>query len=126
MNKLITTKNLFWIDGLAALISGTIVFLCKNWFSSLSNLPNNLLQNMAIIAFVFASFSITNAVLKTNSKSVFGFLIVANLVYVLFCIMLLIFYFKSINWYGISFLLFDMAVVLMLALIEYRIVFVNK
>lgn len=126
MNKLITTKNLFWIDGLAALFSGTTVILCKNWFSLLSNLPNNLLQNMAIIAFVFASFSITNAVLKTNSKSVFGFLIVANLVYVLFCIMLLIFYFKSTNWYGISFLIFDMAAVLMLALIEYRIVFANK
>jgi hypothetical protein len=126
MNKLITIKNLFWIDGLAALISGTIVILCKNWFSLLSNLPSNLLENLAIIAFVFASFSITNAILNTDYKPVFSLLIIANLLYVLFCLILLIFYFKSINWYGISFLVFDLSVVSVLAFIEYRIVFVNK
>ena len=126
MNKLITIKNLFWIDGLAALLSGTIVILCKNWFAQISNMPINLLQNMAIIAFVFASFSITNAILITNTKSVFGFLIFANSLYVLFCLLLLNFYYKSINGYGISFLIFDMAVVSMLAFIEYRIVFLKS
>lgn len=125
INKLVTIKNLFWIDGLAALLSGTIVILCKNWFSILSNLPNNLLRNMAIIAFVYALYSITNAVLKTNSKPVFGFLIFANSLYALFCLLLLIFYYKSINGFGISFLLFDAYVVSMLAFIEYRIVFLR-
>lgn len=119
-DQLFSLKRLLWIDGIAALLAGTILLIFGFRLSVFFQLPDNLVKAQGIISLVYSSYSLSLARRESNSKRLIYLLAVANAVYALFGICLLLYFFKTASIYGILYLIAEILFVGLLAVLEWR------
>ncbi len=120
MYKLFSLKKLLLIDGIAALLAGTLVLIFSYRLSVFFNLPRNLLQILAIISVAYSVYSIRLARGKTHSRNLVYFLVVANVVYTLFALCIVVYYFNTATVYGTVYFLAEAIFIGTLAYLEWR------
>lgn len=120
MANLSPLKKLLWADGIAALLSGLIVFTFNEKIAKLLSLPENLLTTMSIVSLGYSSFSLYLAQSKSNSKRSITILVVANLAYAIFCAVLLLFLYTNTSVLGVIYLILESLFVATLAALEWR------
>jgi CDP-diglyceride synthetase len=113
-----TLKRLIWIDACAALTAVVVLVSFKKVFVSLFNLPEYLFTNLAIVAFCYAIYSFNLACQKNYSLLFVKILAIANAVYALVCLYLVLVFYKTATLLGICYLLLDFIIVATLAYLE--------
>lgn len=120
MDKLFSLKNLIWIDATAALLSGVIVLMLKAKLSLFFNFPESLLTTLGFVSLSYALFSFYLAQQKSKSKRLLKILVIANLVYAIVCIIIMLFLYKTANLFGVLYLILESSLIAILALVEWR------
>jgi hypothetical protein len=115
-----TLKRLIWIDAYAALTAVLVLVSFKNIFVSLFNLPEYLFTNLAIVAFCYAIYGFNLARQERFSLLWVKILAIANAVYALFCLYLVIVFYEKATFLGVCYLLFDFAIVALLSYLEWQ------
>lgn len=116
----ISLNKLIWLDGTAALLSALFVLVFKSFLSGFLNLPLNLLMLMSIISFLYAAYSISLALSEQKPVYRIKILITGNIIWSLLCLIFILLQFKTINVFGIIYLLGESIFVAGLAWFEYR------
>ena len=113
-------KVLMWIDAFAAMTAGVGILMFKSQLSGVFELPEGLLLTQSIIALTFMPFSFFLAIKEPSGRNLYRTLATANLVYGVFCLILLLSFFTTANNFGVVYLLADAFIVITLAFLEWR------
>ena len=113
-------RKLLWVDGLGALIVGSLVLLMSGWLSKWYQLPQELLIFMGIINMIYGSYSTSLAINSKRPKIRILLLVGANLAWALVCFVLLSKFSKTATIYGYAHLLGEGLYVGGLAYLEWR------
>ncbi len=108
-------------DAIAATAAFLILYFGHDMLSPLSGLSPEWLGRLGLISAGYAVYGLCLIALKAYRPLPVGALIVANTVYSLFCVGLLLAKRSELTKFGIAHLLFDAVLVATLAFIEYRI-----
>lgn len=117
-----TTRNLFLLDSLGALLSAVMLGVVLPKYEMFFRMPADVLRVLAIIPCIFALYSFLCALIKTkNERLCLTIIAVANLLYCcLTTIYISIFYSKLTIWDLIYFIT-EIIIVVILALYELKI-----
>lgn len=119
-NDFSSLQRLLWIDGIAALCSGVVVFLFGSPLSAFFNLPPSLLNVMALISLGYAAYSLHLALRKVKPLSLLKGLVVANTGWAIVCLTLMFYYFNMTNLWGKGYFILEAIFVACLALLEWK------
>jgi len=111
---------LLWIDGLSALLAGSVVLILIDWFVKWYRLPYELLTLVSVVNLIYASYAISLAVYLRRIKLMIVLLVVANLVWAAVCVGFVIVYGKTMSIFGFAHLLGEALFVVCLAGLEWR------
>lgn len=117
-------QKILWVDGLSAAFVGVLVFLTKDWLQELYNLPTELILCLAFANISYATYSLYLAKKSARSLGSIRFLVFANLIWSVVCVLIIMLFFKSISIWGQLFLIGEAIFVVMLATYEWRFRFV--
>ena len=113
-------KKLLWIDGLGALIAGSLTLLLNSWLSEWYQLPKELLIFIGLINLIYGTYSTSLAIHSKRTKSQILLLVAANLTWALVCLILFSTFIKTASVYGLAHLLLEGLYVGGLAYLEWR------
>lgn len=113
-------SHLLWIDCSAGLLVGVIVTTFHGWLSTLFGLPSDLVLFMGIMNLAYAAFSGSLAIRKARSHGHFLALVVANVGWGLFCMVLFIHHINSASLLGAAQLLLEAIFVGGLGITEWK------
>ena len=113
-------RKLLWVDGLGALIVGSLLLLINGWLAKLCLLPQDLLIFMGVINIVFGFYSTSLAINSKRPKTRISILVAANFTWALVCFYLLLTFSKTASIYGGTYLLVEGLYVGGLAYLEWR------
>lgn len=119
-NNFFSLQRLLWIDGIAAICSGLMVFLFRSSLSVFLNLPQSLLKTMAFISVGYAAYSLHLALRKVKPLSLLKILVLANSVWAIVCLSLMCYHFNMTNLLGKGYFLLEALFVAGLALLEWE------
>lgn len=112
-------SRLFLLDGLGALLSAFFLGIVLVRFEAVFGMPGNTLHFLAIVAGVFAVFSLTMHFRTPNNWRPYLMAIaVVNLLYCCLTIALVIFYQQQLTLFGIGYFLLEIMIILILVWIE--------
>lgn len=118
----ISSKNIFLIDGIGALITASLLILVLAPLESYFGMPKNVLWLLSAIAIVFASYSLACHFVFTHQyKRYLKVIIVANLIYCLTTFLLVLIHFQSLTWFGIVYFLGEIQFIAFLLIIESKV-----
>lgn len=120
MANLSPLKKLLWVDGIAALLSGLIVFTFNDKIARLLSLPDNLLTTLSIISLGYSCFSLYLAQSKSTAKGLLRILVIANFAYAIFCVILILFLHANTSLLGVVYLSLESLFVATLAALEWK------
>jgi len=115
----ISTRQLFLIDGLAGFFSGTAVAILHTWLVPIFQLPVEILYVQIVLSYLYACFSLTIFVTNRTSPKTLLTIVVGNCLYAIYCLLMIVVYLKSASPLGIAFLSAESLVVLFLARVEW-------
>jgi small-conductance mechanosensitive channel len=116
-------KKLFLIDASGALISCIMLGLILVTYNPLIGMPIAILQYLAIVAFLFSLFSISNYYFPSkNQKRNLSIIAILNLAYALTTLVLVIYYWNAMKLLGLAYFFMEILIILFLAKIELRLV----
>lgn len=114
-------KTIFLIDGIGALLSAILLGLVLTRFESFFGLPKNVLYVLSGIAVLFSIYSLTNAVIKPDKSAPrLRFIAVANLLYCVLTVVLLIAFYQQLTVYDLLYFVGELLIILSLAYYELR------
>lgn len=116
-----TMKKLLWIDGSCALVAAVGSFVLKGHLAEWFLLPEKLFSLTALISLCYAVYSYSLAKRSVNTRRQVQILIIANVLYSLFCLVLASLFFEQANVFGIIYLIIEALFVFVLAMIEWRL-----
>lgn len=113
---------MFLIDCVGAVVSATMLGVVLASFSHLIGMPANALYILSSIAFVFATYSFLGhrGVFAKQNKALKA-ISIANLLYCALTICLMVYFQESITWLGVAYFVGEKAIVVPLAVLEWRI-----
>ena len=120
MYKFFSLQRLLWIDGIAALTSGCIALVFTSFLSDFLKLPQPLLRTLAFISLGYAVYSLSLAQRKVKPVPLLKLLVVANSVWVVVCLSVMLFYSNTATFYGTIYLVLEALFVGALALFEWN------
>jgi hypothetical protein len=118
MLKSLSLNRLIWIDCAAAFVAGLFLLILKSKLAPFFNIPESLLTNMMLVAFVFSCYSFYLANQNPKPKILLKTLVFGNAMYALLCLGLLLSYSKTASVFGIGYFIFDAMIVGFLAIVE--------
>jgi hypothetical protein len=113
-------KKLIWIDAIAALLSGVVVFMIRPLLADFLRIPLSLLTTLSIISLCYACYSSYLARHKIKPVALVRILIGANALYALACVIIVMLLYGKMNVLGTVYLLLESAFVAGLAILEQR------
>jgi phosphatidylserine synthase len=122
MKNFLTLKKLFLFDGIAGILSAAAAMSIKIFFAALVNLPESLLTALIIIGSCYAAFSLTVSFLvpkRTDGRFLLKVLVVANSMYVLFCLVQVGVFYQTATIVGVAYLTLDAVAVALVAAFEW-------
>ncbi len=122
----LTTKKLFLIDCLGALISAFLLGIVLVKYKLQIRMPVDVLYLLAAIAGVFAIYSsICYFTFKQNGKPFLIAIAIANLLYCFLTIGLVIYFFAELTTLGMIYFIGELIVILTLVYFEVKYSFYN-
>ncbi|PJZ64538.1 hypothetical protein CH371_17340 [Leptospira wolffii] len=113
---------IFLIDGLGALVSASFLGIVLVQFEARIGIPSEILVLLAVVAYFFSAYSLFFYVKRPdNWKMYLRIIAIANLVYCLGTLSILLYYKESIRLLGVLYFLGEKAIVIALAIFELRL-----
>jgi hypothetical protein len=121
-------QKLFLIDSIGALTTATLLFVVLRNFNEYFGMPEIILTYLSVISVCFFIYSTTCFfVIKANWKLFIKNISLANLLYCIFTISLLVFYHQQLTTLGIVYFLGEIAIICGLVYIELNVAIeINK
>jgi hypothetical protein len=113
-------RRILWVDGLAALVAGTVVLLISGWLSAWYRLPKELLLVVGGVNLGYASYSLSLAARSIRPAKLIVLLVVANLLWAIVCLILAVLYSDTASLFGLAHLVGEGLFVGGLACLEWR------
>lgn len=118
---LIPPKKLFLIDSLGALFSALLLGVVLVNFESAFGIPKNVFYFLALIASLFLFYSsLCYFFLKENWKPYLITIAAGNLLYCCLTVGVLFYFYETITVLGMLYFIGEVAVILMLAIVELK------
>jgi len=115
-------KKLFLIDSIGALTTAFLLFVVLRNFNEYFGMPKRILTYLSVIAVWFFIYSTTCFfVIKANWTPFIKGISIANLLYCVFTIGLVIFYYPQLTTIGIAYFLGEIAIICGLVCIELNV-----
>ncbi len=102
---MIVRQWVLWIDATAAALAGVVVLFVSGWLSGWYGLPQELLISIGVVNLVYASYSGSLAMRTRRPKSLILFLVSANLLWSVVCVILALIYRDTATLFGLAHLL---------------------
>lgn len=120
INKLILNpKKLFLLDGFGALLTTFFLFGILRTFNEFFGMPKMTLKMLSIIALVFCTFSFCCLlIVKKNWQPFLLIIIIANLLYTLLTLGLVIFNYPKLTTLGVFYFLLEIVIICGLVFLE--------
>ncbi len=114
-------KRLFLIDGLGAVLSAFSLGFVLVQLEAYIGMPRDVLYGLAAVAGVFAMYSLScHFRFPTHWQPYLRGISIANLLYCMVTLGLVIYYFPRLTVWGVLYFVFEMLIVLTLVRIEWR------
>ncbi|MCB0589408.1 MAG: hypothetical protein KDD06_29250 [Phaeodactylibacter sp.] len=115
-------QKLFLIDGLGALLSAVLLGVVLVQWEHAFGMPRQALYPLAAIAGLFAVYSLSCYWrLSENRRPYLRVIAVANLLYCCLSLALVVYFYSQLTVLGVAYFLVEIAVVLILAGLEYNL-----
>lgn len=115
-------KTLFLIDSLGAILTAFFLFVIVRHFNEYFGMPETVSIYLSVVAACFFSYSITCFYfLKGNWTKFIMVISIANLLYCILTMLLLIVYYRTLTTIGITYLLTEITIVCGLVYIELNV-----
>ena len=102
---MIVRQWVLWIDATAAALAGVVVLFVSGWLSGWYGLPQELLISIGVVNLVYASYSSSLAMRMRRPKALILFLVSANLLWSVVCVVLALIYRDTATLFGLAHLL---------------------
>lgn len=121
-------KALFLIDSLGAMLTAFLLFVVVRYFNEYFGMPKTVLTYLSAIAACFFIYSMACFYFLKGNRTRFIIVIgIANLLYCILTILLLIVYYPTLTTVGIAYFLIEIAIVCGLVYIELNVAIeINK
>lgn len=114
-------RRIFLIDGAGAVLTAFLLCVVLASFESFFGMPVRVLYVLGAVAAVFAVYSFScYCWLKRSYRSFLAAIIIANLLYAVLSLGLVIYYFPQLSNWGLLYFAGEIIVILVLVAIEYR------
>jgi hypothetical protein len=114
-------RTVFWVDGAGALLTGILLSQVLARFEALFGMPSAVLYPLAFVAGVFSFYSFLCYFFAVNNKiNLLAIIMVANLVYVIISLWLVIVYSRQLRVAGLIYFISEAVVVLLVVTVEYK------
>ncbi len=121
MLKKPSIKLLFLIDGIGAIVTALLLSQVLARFESTFGMPKDILYILAAIAGCFAVYSLScHFGLKRNRAPYLKAIAVANTLYCMTTLVLVIYCYPSLTWLGVAYFIGEIVIVMTLVRIEWR------
>jgi hypothetical protein len=111
----ISVKKLLLVDGIGAILTCLLLSQLLARMEPLFGMPPDVLYILAGIAGIFAIYSLGGWLfLKNNGRTYLRIIAIANSLYCLTTLILVIYFFPVLTWLGIAYFLGEIALVLFL------------
>lgn len=115
-------RQLFLIDGLGALVTAFLTGVILVYFESFFGMPKNVLIPLALVACVFAVYSLScYFFVNENWRRFLKIIAVANLLYCFATTGFVIAYFEQLTIFGILYFIGEIIIVVTLVSIEWKV-----
>ena len=123
INQLARKPNrLFLIDSLGAMLTAIFLFMASRYFNECFGMPQTILNYLTVIAVFFCIYSIACFFfLKKNWVPFIRLIGIANLLYAILTIGILIVHYPRLTYIGISYFLAEIAIIFGLVYIEFNV-----
>lgn len=119
--------RIFLIDGCGAILSATCLGIIIPMFQELFGMPLQILHVLALIALVFAIYSITCYFLSVQNWKIFlKIIMTANALYCLFTAVLVVYYFPVVTLLGLTYFVMEMIVICLVIWLEGQVLSVDE
>lgn len=114
---------MFLIDGLGAMVTAILLSQVLARFETVFGMPRDILWILAGAAICFAVYSIScHLFLKENEKPYLRGIAIANLLYCLTTLVLVIYLRESLTYLGIAYFIGEMIIILILVRWEFSVI----
>ncbi|MDZ4680048.1 MAG: hypothetical protein SH848_08600 [Saprospiraceae bacterium] len=122
MNKLtLNPKRLFLLDGLGAFLTAFFLGVLLTKFNEYFGMPQKTLNILSVIALVFAFYSIfCFFFVGSNWRTFLKIIAAANLLYCCLTVVLVINFYSSLTFLGVSYFLLEIVVICGVVFVEIR------
>lgn len=115
-------KHIFLIDGLGALISASLLGMVVFKLETILGIPKQMLSVLTIPPLVFAVYDLFCFLFfKKNYRLKLTIIACCNLAYCVLSVVLAFYYLNSITFWGWAYLLVEILIVTIIAIIEFQI-----
>jgi hypothetical protein len=116
-------KIIFLVDGFGALLTAFFLFGVLRPFEQTFGMPKDILTLLSLIALVFAVYSFyCYFFLKGNWKTFLFGISIANFMYCCLTLGLVYFFYSELTVLGVAYFLAEVAVVMGLVLVEWKLI----
>jgi len=116
-------KNIFLIDGIGAIVTALLLSQVLARFEAIFGMPPQILYILASIAACFAVYSLAcHFRVKENRSPFLKGIAVANTLYCIITLGLVIYLRESLTWLGITYFLAEIVVVMSVARLEFIVI----
>ena len=120
-------KILFLIDGLGALLTAFFLFVIFRTFNEYFGMPQTTLTYLSLIAVIFCLYSITCFfLLSDNWKPFLRVISIANLLYCILTLGLVIYNYQSVTLLGITYFLAEIIMICGVVFVELKTITANS
>jgi hypothetical protein len=111
-------KKVLFIDGAAAFLSGLLLITVVKPFEDSFGMPGNIVLVLGIVAFGLSIYSFSTALLLKDHWRFLEPLIIANLLYCLSTLGLLVYYYERLTVYGKGYFFIEIIIISFLVYLE--------
>lgn len=116
-------KNLFFIDGTAAMLSVLLLGVVLVHFESYIGMPISILYSLAVMAAVFTIYSFScYFFIKKNWEIYLRIIAIANSLYCITSIIVMVYYFDLLTTLGIIYFLGEFAIIILIVRMEIKVI----
>jgi len=121
LNQIFKPLWVFLIDGLGAAMSALLLLLLIVPFQSFFGFPSDAALKLSVLPFLFSIYSLTCYFTKPSSTVFLKIIAVANILYCLLSLGLVLIYFAQLTIFGLLYFLVEKLIVVPLAIWEWKL-----
>lgn len=120
---ILNPKNIFLLDSFGALLTTLLIYFVLRNFNDFFGLSKDVFECLSLIAFLFFIYSISCYFLvKQNWKSFLKIISIANILYCILTLSIVLYNYETISIYGIAYFLAEIAVIIGLVYFEMKFI----